>query len=308
MALVKHPAARIADKFPAGPCILEFPGFMNRHMGRAEMGMDRVLVVEVTDMRPVQQVLKAIVWHNGEQRELVRNLAGESNPNTPVDPFTLEVLDRATMYHLPSTSYVHDVVVNVVNDVKDGLVDRSAKALTEVGTVSARLNGLKEHVDGLPNTAAFNALRAEVLAIKVVADAAELSARAVVASAEEALKAQARQLDERMAGVSASNAALERKVATLSGVVQRMLEANENVKQLDEIAEQKAAEAASQALLSLDDYRARLQGMNFAQLRSELKRFGITIKSGETESLRLQAENEYARQLQIQAAKASPAA
>lgn len=303
---VNHPAARIARAFPAGPCLLDFQGFLDRPMGRTEMGPSKVLVLGVIDWRPVQNCLKAYVLFNGEIKEIVRNMAGEDNPNTPVDTFTLKLLDRCTLSHLPATSYVHDVVVNVVNDVKDGLVDRSAKALTEVGVVKARLDGLVESMDALPNSEMFGTLRGEVLAIKVVAEAAELSARTIIEDAESKLKAQARQMDERMAGISASNASLERKVKGLEEIVRRMLEADENVKRLDDLAAEKAAEQASEALLSLDQYQKLLQDKNWGQVRAILKGFGLTAEKGESlDQIRLKAENAYARQLQVKAAQAA---
>jgi len=309
-----RPAQVIARKFPTTPCLLVFD---SKALEGRVVGKTTALVISVLDEsreeggRRVGRMRAAYIdlAKGGSPQILSRNLTTEHSQGIANhDTHTFEVLQNSEMFLLPDSALMREVIEQVINSVKDGLVDRSAAAVEKVGLVSARLEALDVLVGALPSTKEFRELRTEMLGVKTIAEAGELGAQALIADAEARLKEQARELSERLAGMSAKNAALEADVKELKAQVRRMLEANENVKLLDEIAEQKAAEAAGQALLSLDEYRARLQGMNFAQLRKELKTFDITVSSGETESLRIQAENAYLRRLQIQAAKANPAA
>lgn len=310
-----RPAQVIARKFPTAPCLLVFD---SKALEGRKVGKTTALVLSVIDDthdengRRVGRMRAAYIdlAKGNSPQLLTRNLTTEHSQGVANhDAHTFEVLQNSEMFLLPDTALMRQVIEAVINEVKDGLVDRSAAAVEKVGLVSARLDALDVLVGALPSTQEFRELRADLLGVKVTAEAAELGARALIADAEARLKEQSREMSERLAGMSAKNAALEATVLELKAQVRRMLEADENVKRLDEIADQKAAELANQALLGMDEYRARLQSMNWAQVRSELRGFGLdAVKGEDLDTVRLKAENAYARRRQVQAAQSSAAA
>lgn len=275
----KSPAARIAAKFPTRPCILLVKDVkINRPGGLVSMGTSILQVLEVRDRRPVEPRMVATVFFNGEVRELTRNFGNEDNPNTLVDPFTMRLLDECEMELLPTSGYVGDVVRNVVNEVKDGLVDRSVEATQAVGEVRAALDALKVRVDSLPVAGDYRQMEKDFAAIKLLAGNVE-ERLANALKAAETLQAQRESRQQAQFDAQASRmAALEQQVkaqaALLNGLVQT-LEANTAPAPETE----HPAQAPTQAPTQSDPvavYSAKLSGMSVVtQLYAEYGKFGL---------------------------------
>lgn len=279
----KSPAARIAAKFPTRPCILLVKDVkINRPGGLVSMGTSILQVLEVRDRRPVEPRMVATVFFNGEVRELTRNFGNEDNPNTLVDPFTMRLLDECEMELLPTSGYVADVVRNVVNEVKDGLVDRSVEATQAVGEVRAALDALKVRVDSLPVAGDYRQMEKDFAAIKLLAGNVE-ERLANALKAAETLQAQRESRQQAQFDAQASRmAALEQQVkaqaALLNGLVQT-LEANTAPAPETEHPAQATPATPTQAPTQSDPvavYSAKLSGMSVVtQLYAEYGKFGL---------------------------------
>lgn len=279
----KSPAARIAAKFPTRPCILLVKDVkINRPGGLVSMGTSILQVLEVRDRRPVEPRMVATVFFNGEVRELTRNFGNEDNPNTLVDPFTMRLLDECEMELLPTSGYVADVVRNVVNEVKDGLVDRSVEATQAVGEVRAALDALKVRVDSLPVAGDYRQMEKDFAAIKLLAGNVE-DRLANALKAAETLQAQRESRQQAQFDAQASRmAALEQQVkaqaALLNGLVQT-LEANTAPAPETEQPAQATPATPTQAPTQSDPvavYSAKLSGMSVVtQLYAEYGRLGL---------------------------------
>lgn len=279
----KSPAARIAAKFPTRPCILLVKDVkINRPGGLVSMGTSILQVLEVRDRRPVEPRMVATVFFNGEVRELTRNFGNEDNPNTLVDPFTMRLLDECEMELLPTSGYVGDVVRNVVNEVKDGLVDRSVEATQAVGEVRAALDALKVRVDSLPVAGDYRQMEKDFAAIKLLAGNVE-DRLANALKAAETLQAQRESRQQAQFDAQASRmAALEQQVkaqaALLNGLVQT-LEANTAPAPETEHPAQATSATPAQAPTQSDPvavYSAKLSGMSVVtQLYAEYGRLGL---------------------------------
>lgn len=279
----KSPAARIAAKFPTRPCILLVKDVkINRPGGLVSMGTSILQVLEVRDRRPVEPRMVATVFFNGEVRELTRNFGNEDNPNTLVDPFTMRLLDECEMELLPTSGYVGDVVRNVVNEVKDGLVDRSVEATQAVGEVRAALDALKVRVDSLPVAGDYRQMEKDFAAIKLLAGNVE-ERLANALKAAETLQAQRESRQQAQFDAQASRmAALEQQVkaqaALLNGLVQT-LEANTAPAPETEHPAQATPATPTQAPTQSDPvavYSAKLSGMSVVtQLYAEYGKFGL---------------------------------
>lgn len=279
----KSPAARIAAKFPTRPCILLVKDVkINRPGGLVSMGTSILQVLEVRDRRPVEPRMVATVFFNGEVRELTRNFGNEDNPNTLVDPFTMRLLDECEMELLPTSGYVGDVVRNVVNEVKDGLVDRSVEATQAVGEVRAALDALKVRVDSLPVAGDYRQMEKDFAAIKLLAGNVE-DRLANALKAAETLQAQRESRQQAQFDAQASRmAALEQQVkaqaALLNGLVQT-LEANTAPAPETEHPAQATPATPTQAPTQSDPvavYSAKLSGMSVVtQLYAEYGKFGL---------------------------------
>lgn len=279
----KSPAARIAAKFPTRPCILLVKDVkINRPGGLVSMGTSILQVLEVRDRRPVEPRMVATVFFNGEVRELTRNFGNEDNPNTLVDPFTMRLLDECEMELLPTSGYVGDVVRNVVNEVKDGLVDRSVEATQAVGEVRAALDALKVRVDSLPVAGDYRQMEKDFAAIKLLAGNVE-DRLANALKAAETLQAQRESRQQAQFDAQASRmAALEQQVraqaALLNGLVQT-LEANTAPAPETEQPAQATPATPAQAPTQSDPvavYSAKLSGMSVVtQLYAEYGRLGL---------------------------------
>lgn len=279
----KSPAARIAAKFPTRPCILLVKDVkINRPGGLVSMGTSILQVLEVRDRRPVEPRMVATVFFNGEVRELTRNFGNEDNPNTLVDPFTMRLLDECEMELLPTSGYVADVVRNVVNEVKDGLVDRSVEATQAVGEVRAALDALKVRVDSLPVAGDYRQMEKDFAAIKLLAGNVE-DRLANALKAAETLQAQRESRQQAQFDAQASRmAALEQQVkaqaALLNGLVQT-LEANTAPAPETEHPAQATPATPTQAPTQSDPvavYSAKLSGMSVVtQLYAEYGKFGL---------------------------------
>lgn len=279
----KSPAARIAAKFPTRPCILLVKDVkINRPGGLVSMGTSILQVLEVRDRRPVEPRMVATVFFNGEVRELTRNFGNEDNPNTLVDPFTMRLLDECEMELLPTSGYVADVVRNVVNEVKDGLVDRSVEATQAVGEVRAALDALKVRVDSLPVAGDYRQMEKDFAAIKLLAGNVE-DRLANALKAAETLQTQRESRQQAQFDAQASRmAALEQQVkaqaALLNGLVQT-LEANTAPAPETEQPAQATPATPTQAPTQSDPvavYSAKLSGMSVVtQLYAEYGRLGL---------------------------------
>lgn len=279
----KSPAARIAAKFPTRPCILLVKDVkINRPGGLVSMGTSILQVLEVRDRRPVEPRMVATVFFNGEVRELTRNFGNEDNPNTLVDPFTMRLLDECEMELLPTSGYVGDVVRNVVNEVKDGLVDRSVEATQAVGEVRAALDALKVRVDSLPVAGDYRQMEKDFAAIKLLAGNVE-DRLANALKAAETLQAQRESRQQAQFDAQASRmAALEQQVkaqaALLNGLVQT-LEANTAPAPETEHPAQATPATPTQAPTQSDPvavYSAKLGSMSVVtQLYAEYGRLGL---------------------------------
>lgn len=290
----KSPAARIAAKFPTRPCILLVKDVkINRPGGLVSMGTSILQVLEVRDRRPVEPRMVATVFFNGEVRELTRNFGNEDNPNTLVDPFTMRLLDECEMELLPTSGYVGDVVRNVVNEVKDGLVDRSVEATQAVGEVRAALDALKVRVDSLPVAGDYRQMEKDFAAIKLLAGNVE-DRLANALKAAETLQAQRESRQQAQFDAQASRmAALEQQVraqaALLNGLVQT-LEANTSPAPE---TEQPVQATPTQAQSISDDdlsayrnaYTSKVATMNIGQVKAEFAKLGVAMPAPGTKSL-----------------------
>lgn len=290
--MASSPAQIIASKFPTQVCLLRFRSTVADHNEvRTSPFWTTAIVLSVlprtverkkpdgsTKLGGTIEAFVVIPERGNDVKKLVRNLDNEDSGQV-YDALTFNMLKESEIILLPTQEHVRDVVVGVVNAIKDGLVDRSVQATQAAGEAHAAVEALKLRIESLPVVDDYRKMEKEFAGIKLLADSVEdrlakalKAAEQLQAQRESRQQAQFNDQAVRLSGlerqVKAQAALLDHLVATLSG--------DAPPPQPEQPVEQPAqARSVGEDVADLDAYKSRVGEMNIGALAGEYKRVGL---------------------------------